>query len=66
MSKQKFPPGWDEARVHNLIARYDQMDDEEMMAEDEAAKELAGQTLMVIPTELVDAVRQLIVHKTSA
>ena len=37
MSKQEFPPGWDEARVQRLIAHYDQMDDDAMVAEDEAA-----------------------------
>lgn len=63
MSEQKYPPGWDEARVRNLIAQYEQMDDDEMVAEDEAAPELEGQTLMVIPTELVPLVRELIARK---
>jgi hypothetical protein len=66
MSKQKFPPGWDEARVQRLIAHYEQMDDAAMVAEDEAAQEAEGQTVMVIPTELVPAVRELIAKKTSA
>jgi hypothetical protein len=65
MSKQKFPPGWDEARVQRLIAHYEQMDDDAMVAEDEAAQEAEGQTVMVIPTELVPAVRELIAKKTS-
>jgi hypothetical protein len=66
MNKQKFPPGWDAARVNELIAHYDQMDEEELIAEDEAAQELAGQTLMVIPTELVPVVRELFIRKTTA
>jgi hypothetical protein len=65
MKKQKFPPGWDETRVKNLIAHYEQMDEDEMVAEDEAAKELTEQTLMVIPTELVPMVRDLIVRKSA-
>lgn len=65
MSNQKFPPGWDEARVKNLIAHYEQMDDEVMVAEDEAAYELVGQTLMLIPTELVPVVRELIARKNN-
>jgi hypothetical protein len=60
MSKQKFPPGWDQARVQRLIAHYDQMNDDELTAEDEAALEAEGQTLMVIPTQLVPSVRELI------
>lgn len=66
MSKQEFPPGWDEARLQRLIARYEQMDDDAMVAEDEAAQETEGQTVMVVPTELVPAVRELIAGKTSA
>lgn len=66
MSEQKFPPGWDEARVRRLIACYDQMDDDAMVAEDEAALEAEGQTLMVVPTELVPAVRELIARKSRA
>ena len=65
MKKQKFPPGWDENRVKNLIAYYEQMDENEMIAEDEAAQDLAEQTLMVIPTELVPMVRDLIVRKSA-
>ncbi len=65
MKKQKFPPGWDENRVKNLIAYYEQMDENEMVAEDEAAQDLAEQTLMVIPTELVPTVRDLIVRESA-
>jgi hypothetical protein len=60
MSKQKFPPGWDKARVERLIAHYDEMDDDALLAEDEAAAEAQGQTLMIVPTELVPSVRDLI------
>ncbi|HEY9680649.1 MAG TPA: hypothetical protein V6C86_03565 [Oculatellaceae cyanobacterium] len=66
MSKQQFPPGWDEARVKKLLQRYEQMQDDELIAEDEAAAELQGQTVMIIPTQYVSAVRELIERKTSA
>ena len=65
MSKQKFPKGWDESRVKDLIAHYEQMTDEDLLVEDEAAQELEGQTVMIIPTELVPEVLELI-RKTSA
>lgn len=55
MNEQKFPSGWDETRVKNLILRYQQMDEAELVAEDEAAHELEGQTL----------VRELIARKTT-
>jgi hypothetical protein len=63
MSKQKFPPGWDEARVTRLIAHYEQMEEDAQVAEDEAAQEAEGQTVMIVPTELVPAVRELIARK---
>ncbi len=66
MSNQKYPPGWDEARVKRLIDHYEQMDEDAQVAEDEAAQEAEGQTVMVIPTELVPKVRELIARKTSA
>jgi hypothetical protein len=46
--------------VRRLIAHYDQMDDDELTAEVEAAWDTEGQTLMVIPTDLVPSVRELI------
>jgi len=65
MDEQKFPPGWNEDRVRRLIAHYDHMDDDAIIAEDEAAPETAGQTMMVIPTELVPAVRELIARQSA-
>ena len=66
MSEQKFPTGWDQARVKRLIDHYDTMSDDELTAEDEAALEAKGQTLMVVPTELVPSVRELIARKATA
>lgn len=33
---QQFPPGWDEARVQQVIRHYEQQSEEEALAEDEA------------------------------
>ena len=66
MNNQRFPEGWDEARVKRLIAHYDQMDDEAMIAEDEAAVEAKDQTFMMVPNNLVPAVRELIAREASA
>jgi type II secretory pathway component PulC len=60
MKKQEFPPGWDEARVHRVLAHYEKQREEEAVAEDEAAFENLSQTAMEIPNELVSAVRELI------
>ena len=66
MSAHQFPRGWDELRVQRLIKHYEQIDEDVEVAEDEAASEAEGQTLMVVPTDLVPAVRDLIARKNSA
>lgn len=56
----KFPPGWDEKRVQSVIDHYKSQSEAEALAEDEAAYEQDGQTIMELPTELVPKVRELI------
>jgi len=60
MKQSKFPPGWDSERVKRVLAKYELQSEEEAVAEDEAAFEVAGQTVMEVPTELVPAIRELI------
>lgn len=62
-TQNKFPPGWDEARVRRVLTHYEQQTEEEAVAEDEAAAEDETQTVMEIPTELVPAVRELIAKR---
>jgi len=66
MSKQQFPPGWDENRVKELIAHYESQTEDEEFADIEAARENENVTLMAIPTELVPQVRSLLASKQSA
>jgi len=66
MRLTKFPPGWDEQRVRNVLAHYESQSEEEAVAEDEAAFEAPDQTVMDIPTELVPAVRKLIAKHNAA
>jgi len=67
MNKQtKFPKGWDEARVRRVIEHYESQTDEEAVAEDEAAAEQPGQTLMTVPSDLVPVVRELIAKRESS
>ena len=56
----EFPPGWDEERVRRVINYYESQTEDEAVAEDEAAFEDPGQTVMLIPNELVPAVRELL------
>ena len=66
MKQSTFPPGWDEQRVEQVLAHYESQSEEEAVAEDEAAFDELGQTLMEVPTELVPAVRELIAKHTPA
>jgi len=63
MKQDRFPPGWDEERVREVLAHYESQTEEEAVAEDEAALEDASQTVMGIPTELVPEVRELIAKR---
>ena len=66
MNQQQFPPGWDEARVREVLDHYENQTEDEQFAEIEAAREAEGITLMAVPTELVPEVRALITGKQSA
>ncbi len=61
--KQKFPRGWDEARVRRVLKHYENQSEEEAVAEDEAAFNTKGQTVMIVPTELVPRIRQMIARR---
>jgi hypothetical protein len=65
MSEQKFPPGWDDERTKRLIEQYDQLSEDELAAEDDAAAEKHdGQTVIAVPDALLPAIRQLLAtHK---
>ena len=66
MTQSKFPPGWDEQRVNKVLAHYETQSEEEAVAEDEAAFESPGQTVMEVPTDLVPAVRELIAKRRTS
>lgn len=60
MKQSKFPPGWDETRVRDVLEHYERQTDEEAVAEDEAAFESETETFIQVPNELVPAVRELL------
>jgi hypothetical protein len=67
MNDQRFPPGWDEERVKQLIAHYDSLTEEEQVAEDEAAvAEQKGQTVITVPETLLPAIRQLLADSSTS
>ena len=64
MTDQKFPAGWDAERVQRLLAHHDALDEEQQVAEDEAAQERPGQTTVVVPIEFMPAIRQMLAQKS--
>jgi hypothetical protein len=60
MKQSKFPPGWDEKRVRDVIEYYSSQTDEEAVAEHEGALEKQRETLVDVPVKLLPLVRELI------
>jgi len=60
MTKNLFPPGWNEEKVGRVITHYETQSEEDAVAEDEIALENSNQTMMEIPMELVPVIRELI------
>jgi hypothetical protein len=65
MSTQKFPPGWDEARIRDVLAHYENQSEDQQFAEIEAVLESEAITIMAVPSELVPEVRALIARSQS-
>ena len=66
MKKQKFPPGWNDKRVQEVITHYENQTEDEEAAEIKASREAEDVTLMAIPTKLVPEVRALLARQRSA
>ena len=67
MKKQnRFPSGWDEARVQRLLVHYEGQSDTEAVADDEAAYRSTTTTVMKIPVKLVPAVRALLAKRRAS
>jgi hypothetical protein len=61
MSEQRFPPGWNAERVEKLLAHYDELSEEQQVAEDEeSVRQQQGQAVVAVPQELLPAIRQLL------
>lgn len=63
MKQSRFPLGWDEKRVQEVLVHYESQSEEQALAEDEAAYEDPSQTFMEIPNDLVAKVRELIAKR---
>jgi len=66
MKKQRLPRGWSEKRIRELAAYHDRQSEDEQAAEIERTVLQKGQTLMVVPTEMVPEIQALIARKRGA
>ena len=66
MKQSKFPHNWDDKRVQQVIAHYENQTADEATDEDEATfGDAASQTVIEIPHELLPAVRALLAKHLS-
>lgn len=63
MTNEKYPRGWNEARIRRVLEYYESQTDEEAAAEIEAGFK---STTMEVPVGLVPVIRQLIAKRRSA
>ena len=63
--KNPYPKGWDAERVRRVAEYYDNLTEDEAVAEYEAAHRAKGQTVMTVPTKMVPFIRRLIVAGTA-
>ncbi len=63
---QKLPTGWDESRVREVLAHYENQTEDQQADEIEAALDTEGITMIAVPNELAEEVRALIARKRSA
>ena len=65
MRQNRFPAGWDEARVRRVLEHYERQTEDEAVAEDEATFQLRGQAVMVVPKRLVPEITRFIEGRRS-
>ena len=60
MKRKRYPAGWNQRRVEQVLDHYEVQTEEQAVAEDEAAFAEEGNIVMAVPSELVPIVRDLI------
>ena len=61
--RNRFPKGWNEARVRAVLEHYENQTEDEAVAEDEASFRRRDQTVMVVPKKLVPTITKLITRE---
>ena len=60
MKQSRFPKGWDDKRMSELLVHYETQTEDEIVAEDEATLFDPEQIIMEVPSKLVPVIRELI------
>lgn len=60
MKNNKFPKGWDEARVKRVLAHYERQTEKEALTEDEAAWKKRTATFIEVPVKLLPRIREIL------
>lgn len=66
MTKEHFPPGWNEERVARVLSHYENQTDEEALAEYQAAFTGKRRTMIEVPVELVPVIREVLAQYRAA
>ena len=67
MKEERFPKGWDEGRVRELLTESDARTEAEWVAADvDAAAEGEDQAVVTVPTALLPEVRRLLAANNTA
>ena len=62
MSENKFPAGWDNQKVRQVLRHYEEQAEDDAVREDEAGVQ-PSETVMNVPHDLVPKVRELIAKR---
>lgn len=65
MKRNRFPAGWNEARVQKVLAHYEKQTEVEAVAEDEAAFAMRDHALVIVPKRLVPEITKFIERRPS-
>lgn len=60
MKNNRFPPGWDEARVKRVLAHYETQSEDHAATEDEKAIKGKAHAVIEVPIELMPVIREII------
>jgi hypothetical protein len=67
MKKQRFPPGWHEKRIRQVLAHYENQREEQAVNKDKGSLKGNRRTLVEVPSELMPLIRRIVAqYKTTA